>query len=272
MAANTEQEMNKAVDKLNELYNSQPSSCVIYLNLEWPAFNCSGIFIHGMESGQKHIWIPDQADSRQAVSFSYLRSDIPTTQLYGSSGFIYDQTSRDINNKKLKLYCFYPFDADSVNTYYHPSATHGCGLKNTPFPSQLSGDFESCSSAGISTADQWIAKYAPFENPSYMIADSCSFSPNHIGSFLEALKVRVKKQSPYWTEIITEMWTEPEAEKLPIIAFFYLKGNDYAMQIAVSYQQDYCQMYGKFIPVVTLDLKTGSPNAFSATLAEQNAC
>ncbi|GAA0598708.1 hypothetical protein [Paenochrobactrum glaciei] len=271
-AANIEQEMNKAVERLNELYNSHTSACVVYLNLESPASDCSGIFIHGMEPGQTHIWIPDQSDPRKAVSFSYLRSDIPTNQLFSPNGFIYDQTSQDPKKKKLKLYCFYPFDAFSDNSETHPYTSHGCGLTNTPFPSQLSGDYESCSSASVTTADQWIQKYLPEQKPSFIVDDSCSFSPNQINSFLEVLKIQQETQSPYWNELITEMWSFSEAEHLPILAFFYQKGNEDGRVEAFFQQQDYCQNYKKFVPVVALDLNAGSSNAFSGNLSEQSAC
>lgn len=271
-AANIEQEMNKAVERLNELYNSHPSACVVYLNLESPASDCSGIFIHGMEPSQTHIWIPDQSDPRKAVSFSYLRSDIPTTQLYSPNGFIYDHTDQDPNKKKLKLYCFYPYDAYSVDTATHPSASHGCGFTNTPFPSQLSGDYESCSFASVKTADQWIKKYAPEDDPFFIIDNACSFSPNHIGSFLEVLKVQKEKNSPFWNELITEMWSYSEAEHLPILAFFYQKGKEDGRVEAFFQQQDYCQLYKKFIPIVEFDLNAGSANAFTGNLSEQSAC
>ncbi|MGU3575931.1 hypothetical protein ACLBWZ_10385 [Brucellaceae bacterium C25G] len=264
--------MNHAVDKINKMYDLQASGCVEILNLEEPGIQCSGIFIHGIEPGQQHVWIPNPEDPRQSVSFSYLRSDIPTTLLYGGSGFIYDQTNREDNTKRLTLYCFYPFDSFSSEDTVHPAKSHGCGFPDKPFKSANTGDFESCSSVSVNTSDAWISRFLVDGAPELFVPDGCSFSPNHQSGFLNVIDVQIKSKSPYWNELITETWDETTAHRIPVIAFFYSKDDLKSKREALYYQNDYCKMYNKYVPVVMLDLDKKVQKAFSVKKEDQLAC
>ncbi|MBC8716773.1 hypothetical protein [Ochrobactrum sp. Marseille-Q0166] len=265
-------ELDIAVRKLNALYYNNTTSCLQASNNGPSAVNCSGIFIHGIEYTQQHVWIPDQNDPRKAVSFSYLRSDIPTTNLYDGSGFIYDQSSPTHENKKLRLYCFYPFDAFSAMDGFHPAASHGCGLPTTIYNDKTALDYASCPQALITTADQWIAEYLTDGKPSEFVPEGCSFSPNDATKFLQVIEVQTKTDSDTWNELITETWTEQQAESLPIIAFFYIKGDEKSEEIAKNYQTDYCNMYKKFLPVVSLDLSKRTSGAFGGNFKDQYPC
>lgn len=271
-AENNTEAMYDTVIKLNKLYNSQAWGCVEFLNLEEPGIQCSGVFIHGNETGQPQVWIPNPSDPRDSVSFSYLRSDIPTTKLYSASGFIYDQTNRDDNKKLLMLYCFYPFDSVSIQNKLHPAQSHGCGLADKTYQSNNMGDFESCTSVAVNTADEWISKFLINGTPELLVPNGCSFSPNHQSGFLNTINVQIKTKSPYWNELITETWDEATAHKIPVIAFFYIE-DDLKNQInAIYYQQDYCKMYNKFVPVVILNLDKNASEAFSARKEDQQSC
>ena len=271
-ANNIEGDMNNAIQKLNDLYTSNPDACNIYANLITSPIDCSGVIIHGIEDGQVHAWVPDQTDARKAVSFSYLRSDIPTNLLFEGSGFVYDQTVRNNDATKLTFYCFYPFDAFSDLATEHPSNSHGCGLPDTVYASNNNGEFASCPDAQVANADDFINKYLENGTPKAIITDECSFSANNAQSFASVLNVQKKTASPYWNELITSTWNEEQAKKLPIIAFFYLIGDSKGHNQALEHQRDYCNSYQIFMPVVKLDLSKKNADAFTGDIGDQQPC
>ncbi|MEL4071662.1 hypothetical protein WKW50_16075 [Ochrobactrum sp. GPK 3] len=260
--------LEESVSKLDKLYYNN-KDCRLAVNLlRISPISCSGIIVHGKETPESHAWIPDINDPRNAVSFSYLRYDIPTTYLFSPSGYIYDQ--HDGSEKAfLQYYCIYPFDSLSVIPSYHSAASHGCGFADIQNKAE---SFSSCPDVSITTADAFIKKYLPNGIGSPIVPQQCSFEPNKMDPFLTSIDVQIKTKSKYWNELITSIWTEEDAKNLPIIAFFYLFGQDDGRKSALEYQKDYCEMYGKFIPVVSLDLTKTASGAIRGDRAEQQAC
>ncbi|MFK3668139.1 hypothetical protein ACI2JN_23110 [Ochrobactrum teleogrylli] len=257
--------LNSSVELLNKLYYGQVEICEAAANfLKESAIKRSGVMVHGQEAQETHVWIPSQNDPRKAVSFSYLRYDIPTSKLYNPAGFIYDQ----FNSSVLDYYCLYPFDADTVNTDFHPSSSHGCGLSGTDYKEN---DFASCPKVSVATSDEFIQKYLKNREPQPQLRESCSFIADKKEGFEASINVQKETKSPYWNELIMSNWTEAEARTLPITAFFYIFGSDAGRRTALRFQADYCSMYKKFIPVVSLDFKKEA-DAFKGSLDDQQPC
>ncbi|MDH7788918.1 hypothetical protein QBD01_004966 [Ochrobactrum sp. 19YEA23] len=271
MHANSDEISDKLEDsvvKIDNLYYNN-KDCRLAVNLlRISPILCSGIIVHGKEPPESHAWIPNINDPRNAVSFSYLRYDIPTTELYDPSGYIYDQ--QDQSEKAfLQYYCIYPFDSFSAMPDSHSAASHGCGFADTQDKAK---SFSSCPDVSITTADAFINKYVPDGVTAPFVPEQCSFEPNKMDPFLTSIDVQIKTKSIYWNELITSIWTEEDAKNLPIIAFFYLFGHDDGRKNALEYQKDYCEMYGKFIPVVSLDLTKTVSGAIRGDRAEQQPC
>ncbi|KAB2733435.1 hypothetical protein [Brucella intermedia] len=271
------QSLKNSLGILNALYFNRTADCKFIDPITASQINCSGVIIHGKEFDEEHAWIPNQSNPRKAVSFSYLRYDIPTNQLYEPSGFIYNQF-RNNTSVKLDYYCIYPFDAFSSMPTYHPASSHGCGFPDVQNGNvehqQKDGSFASCPSVSIKTSDEFINKYVPGPVSVPFVPEACSFDANEYERFKASVEVQIKKASPYWNELITSIWTEEEAASIPITAFFYMsdgKGRDDAL----GFQKDYCNMYKKFIPVVILDFTQRVPSqslAFTGKEEEQQSC
>jgi len=274
-----------AVIMLNKLYFNEIYYCdnEIIKKKNISPVTCSGVMIHGKEVGETHAWIPDQEKPRRSVSFSYLRYDIPTTNIYigddGQSGYIYDQVGefnllKIENQTKLNYYCIYPYDGLSDVSEFRSAESHGCGYAEKINKDNLEQEqsFDSCPSVSVYTSDDFINKFMSDGDSNLVAKTQCSFNANNYDSTIASIGVQMKKNSLWWNELITSIWTEEDAANLPIIAFFYVVGDEKGQQSALGYQKDYCAMYGKFVPVVIFDFSKRDSDAFTGKYDEQQPC
>lgn len=233
-------------------YNNAPGNCGTDAS---PSLLCSGIMIRGTQpSDDYHSWDPSPASvTSGGVSFSYLRKDSKFNKLaYGyTNGLIfYPQQEAPSDKVKIDTLCAFPIDSASENR-----SDKGCG--------EYSGHPESgiCQSQNITNANQWFSHYQDYN---YQHASECGFDLRNTtqisisAAFNETIKSMATIADESFNtqnELRVGTWSSDiDPTKLPLEAFFYLKGTN-GLAGAQHDQKDFYQTTGGgIVPIVQIDL------------------
>ncbi|MGE7136313.1 hypothetical protein ACQKIE_01625 [Luteibacter sp. NPDC031894] len=220
-----------------------------------PAFLCSGILMRSTKySAGYHSWIPNPASAPWGVSFSWLRQDSNFNVNYPSgNGFvIYPHFYADDGNYELlKVRCAYANDAGT-------GAPDRCNSTGIP---------PVCRKLGVTTAEQWVARFAGGR-------DQCAFEvtqgiPSTAFAWMQMVKVRQIKTFITHNEIILAAWPQTTYARMPIEAFFY-RTNANGLASARLDQQDFKKMAGRWVPIIRWTPTIGSARAtFTYNVADQ---
>ncbi len=237
--------------QMQDNYDATPAQCE---GRAVPAHACSGVLLRSTKpSPHYHTWHHSQnSKDKGGVSFSYLRSDIPTTRLAadGRSGFtLYPILQRPQGSLRYEMLCAWPTDGD---TWERDS--RGCGDNR-----QTAETEAACHEQGVFTAEQWMARFRQSED----YKRQCAFDirrarvPERAEAFHESLRAKqlFGRELPFpWNEVVIGAWDEASASRLPIQSFFHIEGEYAALQQAQADQKDWHQTYGSFIPVIRIRL------------------
>lgn len=247
------------VHALNDRYKHTVSQCTDGL----PAYYCSGILLRTVTySAQYKFWTHSPAaNDLGSLTFSYLRDDVGTRSLNGTTGFVLtDQHSAIDAGNAQNIRCIYPFMA---NTQANNRGAAGCGFAATTTP--VLADPSSCQtlSTPVLSAAQWLANFAQ-HGADYV--NQCSLSTHVASQFEAALRAHQDSfinnaHSP--TEVLVEAWDVTQPGQLPIEAFFFLASAPAQQAQAQQLQQDYQLATGRHVPVLRLNLADSQRNVFS---------
>lgn len=137
----------RTAEQLQNNYDATPAHCQ---GNAVPAHACSGVLLRSTKpSPLYHSWHHSQnSKDKGGVSFSYLRSDIPTTRLAadGRSGFtLYPLLQRPKDSLRYEMLCAWPTDGDTWER-----DNRGCGDNR-----QTAATEAACHEQGVLTAEQW---------------------------------------------------------------------------------------------------------------------
>lgn len=238
------------------------------------AVYCSGILVRATEySPAFHAWDPNP-NSRpvDAVSFSYLRSDISTLATFNDKGqgFIF----RELNYaptaglQPVKALCIYIADADTWDR-----ADQGCGINSTMAGSQRCA----AQTPSVNSVETLKAHFqsVPASPTWQRLHHQCSLAIN-AGSLMLAIEGRRSivngNESPFYryNEIMLAAWPTNVPANLPIDSFYYVAGNADGLSQAKEIQKDFWRSANGMIkPVIRMDLKAAANQVFSYQVADQ---
>lgn len=241
----------QTAEQMQKNYDAAPAYCP---GNAVPAHACSGVLLRSTKpSPLYHTWHHSQnTKDKGGVSFSYLRSDIPTTQLAadGRSGFtLYPLLQRPQNSLRYEMLCAWPTDGDSWER-----GNRGCGDNR-----QTAATEAACHELGVHTAEQWIEAFR--QSADYKA--QCAFDirrtrvPERAEAFNQSVRVKqlFAPELPFpWNEVMLGAWDEAHASNLPIQSFFHIEGAYGALQQAQADQEDWHRTNGTFIPVIRIRL------------------
>ena len=241
----------QTAEQMQKNYDATPAHC--HGNAV-PAHACSGVLLRSTKpSPLYHTWHHSQnSKEKGGVSFSYLRSDIPTTQLAadGRSGFtLYPLLQRPKDSLRYEMLCAWPTDGDTWER-----DNRGCGDNR-----QTASTEAACHEQGVFTAEQWMARFR--QSADYK--GQCAFDirrarvPERAEAFYQSVRAKqlFASELPFpWNEVVIGAWDEDHSSKLPIQSFFHVEGADGALQQAQADQKDWHSTNGTFIPVVRIRL------------------
>ncbi|SQF98660.1 putative halovibrin [Paucimonas lemoignei] len=227
-----------------------------------PLDQCSGLRIRGTDSMEAfEPWDPSPNSVKSGgVSMSFLRKDMKYEDLglKKANGFVLKPNDFiDEGEKEINTLCFFPLDAwtDTRND-------GGCS------DNYLTKDYleKICQSAGINTAEQWLADYRRTKNNHQK---ECGFEikdrPDDADAFWQGVRARRLIQNDAeairtQTEIRVPTWGQDEDAQLPILAFIYTPNPGLAsgLEKARDDQKRYYLKTGKWVPVIRVDLPTSN--------------
>ena len=240
--------------QLQKNYDSTPAQCQ---GNAVPAHACSGVLLRSTRpSPLYHSWHHSQnSKDKGGVSFSYLRADIPTTQLAadGRSGFtLYPLLQRPKESLRYEMLCAWPTDGDTWER-----DNRGCGDNR-----QTAATEAACHEQGVLTAEQWMERFR--QSGDYKA--QCAFDirrarvPERADAFYQSIRAKqlFAPELPFpWNEVVIGAWDEEQSSRLQIQSFFHIEGAYGALQQAQADQQDWHRTNGTFIPVIRIRLPNG---------------
>ncbi|MCU1771738.1 hypothetical protein, partial [Pseudomonas sp. 13B_3.2_Bac1] len=244
----------EVASRLNARYADTSPNC----RGDTAAYNCNGVLIRITDASPAfHAWNPSPGSTlRNAVAFSYLRSDVFASRLvYGKNqGLIIKELAAPVAYP-LTLRCAFPFDG---GTDFRSS---GCNEHSyDPVRSRP------CEEQGISTGEQWVDLFYTLSHKS----TGCSFnsSPAQFEQSIVARSFLNATDQSQHNEVVIASWPQDIGAQLPLEAFFYIAAAGKAN--AAFFQQDFFQQTGRFLPVVHLSLAADTGHEFAYDPADQS--
>lgn len=241
------------VATLNARYYKTPGSCGADAG---GPYLCSGI-VESIRFGT--LDLKDKHYARDAVSFSYLRADVPTTTLWvlGVSGVIVNHFEGDgsgYDGYSMRARCLFPTDGAT------DTRPDGCGAVKVDYNPNPAGTSKPCGLQGIQTAEEW-AKFHDHRLKEGWRQFGCGFEVTAsdfrtaiAGQNLIDVDGAMGEPMRYqWNELILGAWPADAAGRIPVEAFFYMPDN-YSNEFVRELQCDYFVKTGRVVPIVRLRL------------------
>ncbi|WP_342624119.1 hypothetical protein [Pseudomonas alkylphenolica] len=223
---------------------------------------CNGVLARAtVYSPAFHAWNPNpNTNPKDAVSFSYMRTDVRTVKLFYPQGLLFGSLgyNADPGVEVITPLCIYMADA---NTWSR--TTQGCGA-GTDYPS----DSGPCASMGIKdlTALGNHFSKVPADPAWRRLHHQCSLAIEP-ASFMLAIEGRAQfvggTENPYYgyNETMLKAWPQNIPDRLPLDAIFYTtEGGTAALDQAKQMQQDLFRSSASLVkPVVRLTLGATAP-------------
>jgi hypothetical protein len=213
------------------------------------AFHCNGVLIRvadnlGNTSGER---------KRNAVSFTYLRTDIGIKRLYsrGPQGLILK-----VGLGSPTVRCAFPTNAAT------DTRPDGCGMTSQTEPGLDPNLSRHCDEQGIDNDVLWLAHFNKVK-PRY--AYMCALRPTP-EQFASSIKVRKLLPADYqgdWNEVVISAWRLTDLKNMPIDALFYNPLEPNGKDGAKRLQQEFYGHTNRLLPIARIDLLAEDHNIFS---------
>ncbi|GEM_PF-704366 len=228
-----------------------------------PAFLCSGVILRTTTVSSAFDPWDHSPFSRltDAVSFSYLRKDSKFGRApWGvANGYIlYPMLQTPEGKIRPQVICFFPLDGATF--YRNAAKQYGCrdSIVTHPYPNVS----RPCRELGITTAEQWLARFRDPAGRARPNAYACSFmvsdglNAEATTAFNQALRVRSALIPDYafqeHNELRIKAWPERQPAPLPIMAFFYLEGG--LANARIDQRKYFDRTQGQVVPIIKLTL------------------
>ncbi|MDF4820310.1 hypothetical protein ABK988_22640 [Vibrio parahaemolyticus] len=236
------------LDDLNNRFHNTVDSC----DGNTPAYYCSGILIRATGYSEGYYpWNPSpNATELGSVSFSYLRNDIKINDLWSHNGYIFkSQLDAISENTVINYRCSYPYEAITSNR-----GQNGCGELNTD-------EQQNCYLLGVESLNSWSEFIV--QQDVHISSAQCSFDATNTLEFILSLKAHdvgrfdlddsiLTGFGVLYNEILLEVWEQDQL--VPLEAFWYLSGDEEALNNALYDRERYLEATGNYVEVVELDL------------------
>ncbi len=237
------------LNDLNNRYHNTVDAC----DGNTPAYYCSGVLIRATGySGGYYPWNPSPSATKLgSVSFSYLRNDMKISELWNNNGYIFKSQSDAVSeNTAINYRCSYPYEALSVNR-----GKNGCGEINNDEQEN------NCYLLDAQFLHSW-SEFIIQKNTHISIAQ-CSFDATNTLEFILSLKAHDVGRFDFddsilmglgerYNEVLLEVWEQDQL--VPIESFWYLSGDEDALNNALYDRERYLEVTGNYVEVVELDL------------------
>jgi len=240
---------------------------------------CSGVLLRTVDDGGFKPWEYSPTAIRlRGISFSWLRSDVTTPNLYHAAGFIL-LSPTDYQNGVVPgivaqdlTVCVYPFDAWTTRMMNRNYA--GCDFEGTGtgVPQKHWGSCES--KLNIFSSGQWNTYFNSVAKVNYK---QCSWNADNPQGWRNMIESRLVFNDQHgWNEVMLEgpptghEDNYNEAMRYWTTAFFYdIKKTD-ALKYAQNFQRKMAAT-GKRVPILKLDFSAAARSRFQYQLADQVA-
>jgi len=265
----------------NQNYNEDTSSCIDYdTGAVRGYYWCTGVVLRTVDNGNFDPWVPSpQALEFRATSFSWIRHDVDTNNLYLKAGFILlsladlvAQTVPGIHGA-TEFKCIYPFDA--WTTRVMSRAHFGCDFEGTGLGlPDLTQSWGSCDDLlKYSTSAQWDDNFRRNNQISYSQCSWNADNPQGWRNMIASRKNFTGQSS--WNEMMLHNFghTTGEAEmrevvRLWVTAFFYQSHRAGSLADAQAFQRKLAAT-GKRVPILKLDFSAPAASRFQYIAADQ---
>ncbi|MFK0313979.1 hypothetical protein ACIQUF_22460 [Pseudomonas sp. NPDC090233] len=263
----------EVAERLNARFQNRDGQCA---DGRAPVY-CSGVLARATEPNPPyHVWNPKpdtksgvapkpsatpKPDAVGAVSFSYLRADIHTPNLFTPQGLLFGSLGypSDSGIEAITPTCIYMADS---NTWQRPDL--GCGPNNGYYPV----DSGPCASMGINDLTALTEHYLkePADPTWKRINHQCSLAiePTSFMLSIQGRATLIKgNESSYhgYNEIMLKSWPQDIPDRLPLDAIFYAAaGGAAALGQAKLIQQDLFKHSADLVkPIVRVELGAVAP-------------
>ncbi|WP_157122397.1 hypothetical protein [Bordetella flabilis] len=193
-----------------------------------PAYYCGGLMVTAFEQDSLYWTEPNITK----LSFTYFRTDI-ATELFGAAGLalwpkayvdnIFPPYPPGHPPYTAFYRCAFPIDGLTVQR-----DDAGCGeryVDDQPVPNTAP-----CGTIGITTAQQWLAKYHGTQTNfcGFALIPGQSTAKQNMDTVIEIARVLQQKQSELllpWNEVVAGPWRGYDAGRIPVMAFFSVADN-----------------------------------------------
>lgn len=235
-------------------------------------YYCSGVLLRTVDNGNFNPWeYSPTSISLGGISFSWIRHDKGTSNLYHRAGFVL--LSPQYATYALvpgivaldEIICVYPFDAWTTRTMNRNYG--GCDFEGTGFSSSH-GHWGSCDNRlGYITAAQWDAHFTSVGQVNYK---QCSWSGDNPQGWNNMIESRRRFSGQHsWTEVMLRS----TAVMNPYMrgwatAFFYDVHKSGGLADARIFQQKMANT-GKRVAILRLDFTAPAASRFQYVVTDQ---
>jgi len=267
----------------NKNYNENTDSCIQYGTGQVRGYYwCTGVVVRGVDNGNFDPWVPSpKALKLRATSYSWIRHDIDTNNLYHKAGYIL-LSGADVIAKTvpgivgaIEFKCIYPFDA--YTTRIMSRGHFGCDFEGTgiglPNPPDSWGSCDDL--LKYNTSAQWDDNFRRHGQINY---NQCSWNidnPQGWRNMIASRKSFTGQSS--WNEMMMhnfgQLSTEPkmrEIVRLWVTAFYYQSHRAGSLADAQAFQRKLAAT-DKRVPILKLDFSAPAASRFQYIAADQVA-
>lgn len=264
----------------NKHYSENTTSCMdTTFNKVRGYYFCTGVVLRTVDNGNFDPWVPSpQALDFRATSFSWIRHDVNTNNLYLRAGFILlnleDVLAGTIpgTTATIEFKCIYPFDAWTIRVmsrnYY------GCNFEGTGLGSPTTEPWGSCDDLlKYTTSSQWDDNFQRHGQINY---NQCSWNADNPQGWRNMIAShRNFAGQSSWNELMFYNWGHHpneayyrEALRKWVTAFFYQSHRAGSLADAQTFQRKLAAT-GRRVPILKLDFSAPAANRFQYIAADQ---
>jgi len=267
----------------NKNYNENTDSCIQYGTGQVRGYYwCSGVVLRTVDNGNFDPWVPSpQALDFRATSFSWIRHDVGTDNLYLRAGFILLSLADVIAQTVPGTYglsqfkCIYPFDAWTTRTMKR--GYFGCDFEGGEVGSPIADSpWGSCDNLlKYTSSAQWDDNFRRHGQISY---NQCSWNADNPQGWRNMIASRKNfSGQSSWNELMfrngghqSDQSDYTEVVRKGITAFFYQSHRGGSLAEAQTFQRK-LSASGRRVPILKLDFSAPAASRFQYIAADQVA-
>lgn len=261
----------------NKNYNEITSSCIQYgTGTVRGYYFCTGVLVRTVDNGDFNPWEASPSSIQlQGISFSWIRHDVISTQLYHRAGFVVLSPADAIASAVPgitamdEIKCLYPLDAWTTRTMNRSRG--GCDDEGTGlgWPSTIA--WGSCEQRhSVTTAAQWDTYFRAKGQVNYL---QCSWAADNPQAWRNMISSRPVFANRDWTEVMIRVANAPLWNSYMrnwVTAFFFDPSRSSAQADAQTFQRK-LSATGKRVPILRLNLSNPATSRFQYVVSDQVA-